>query len=57
MGSFYFLWKCADITSKTFVWPKHFTNNCFLNLGQFRAGLDERLKINRSSYQATISDV
>jgi len=34
-----------------------FTYNYFHNLGQYRAGLDERLKINRSSYPATISDV
>jgi len=44
MGSFYFLWKYADTTSQSFVWSKHFTDNCFLNLGQYRAGLDEHLK-------------
>jgi len=38
----------ADTTSQSFVWSKHFTDDCILNLGQYRAGLYERLKINRS---------
>ncbi len=32
-----------------YVCAKHFTDDCFLNLGQYRAGLAERLKIKSGS--------
>ncbi|XP_059931019.1 uncharacterized protein LOC132474384 isoform X3 [Gadus macrocephalus] len=32
-----------------YVCARHFTDNCFLNLGQYRAGLAERLKIKSGS--------
>ncbi len=32
-----------------YVCTKHFTDDCFLNLGQYRAGLAERLKIKSGS--------
>ena len=32
-----------------FVCAKHFTDDCFFNLGQYRAGLAERLKIKPGS--------
>ncbi|XP_056444944.1 zinc finger protein 813-like isoform X3 [Gadus chalcogrammus] len=42
-------WVNFIVSGNVPVCAKHFTDDCFLNLGQYRAGLDQRLRIKSGS--------